>query len=508
MCEDQGFLNCLLQVDLGQNPGTRCSGGQCTYTDAAGNDTLCFEQPDAGTLFGGLNNTELAAGNDYNQPYQILQKVADIMELQERFQIGDLRVHSGLVLDPFADPAVIEVFGDPAQAIPLMEQVADIGEGRFLQFNGGDSIDFVSINFDSIKQQRVVRSFYADNQGARLETNGLLSDTDFDGLSDQTEFAIGTDSRLADTDGDGYSDYLEWKLRGFAFDANDPCLPALVDDPNSGASPGNCNPAAPVNCMRGFPGPYLDTDSDGLNDCEERQLGTNTRNADTDQGWFARPFGFYLGLDPLRWDADGDNDQDALTNAREIEWHLNPVIEQSQVAAREHYRYNRPKTGTSIDGRTCFDFGINNIDLTASGEPEVITQFFAQTPGQRVGYNQIRLYIAENMSDDLSGLPLYRTACVMARYVPPVLKVPQKGKIRLLESDFKYVLGSDPIFNDPQVLSNLFNPTLSGAGSCLWTCDHDNPCPAGLTCDAGPLSLADKLAPAAANAVEPTFLCR
>ena len=40
----------------------------------------------------------------------------------------------GAQLDPLADPTVIEIFGDAAQAAPLMEQVADLGNGQYMEF--------------------------------------------------------------------------------------------------------------------------------------------------------------------------------------------------------------------------------------------------------------------------------------------------------------------------------------------------------------------------------------
>ena len=56
-----------------------------------------------------------------------------------------------------------------------------------------------------------------------------------------------------------------------------------------------------------------------------------------------------------------------------------------------------------------------------------------------VGHNEIRLYILENMADNLSAPPLVRTACVRTQYVPPSRKVPADGVVELDECDFWYL---------------------------------------------------------------------
>ena len=458
ICEDQSFLNCLLQAE-----GTVCIAGICEY-----DGTFCNEQPEAAQLFGGIANTELAAGNDYNQPYQILQKVDEVMELAHRFEVGELRIHAGLVLDPQADPAVIEVFGDPAQAAPMMRQMAELGEGQYLEFYGGDTIDFVAINFDALKQQRVVRSFFADNPSARPVTAGLASDTDRDGLSDLLEFEIGSQARNADTDGDGYSDALEWRLRGIGFHFDNPCLPAVVDmeiDLNGDGIPDTtCDPTFPNNCDRNAQG-FRDFDRDGLHDCEERRLGTDPRNPDSDADGIPDQLDFALGLDPLRWDADGDADLDGLTNLVELQWHLDPLATQTDSRVRDRYRYDRDLTGYTVDGRACFDFAVRNMHLAPVGEP-------ADFAGRGVGFNRLMLYVGENLADALSAPPIYRVACVDARYVPPSLKTPAAGEVVLGEEDFHYLQSSDPLFNDPLVGGNIFAADLH----CLDTCSDDDGC--------------------------------
>ncbi len=489
LCESTTFSSCLLNA-----PGTVCDAGQygtclsgaagCAFNDQ---QPYCCQNPNSALLFGNAVGSELAGGADYNQPYQILQKIVDIMELADRREVGELRVHSGLVLDPLADPAIIAIFGDVTQARPMMQQVAEIGNGNYLEFYGGDEINFLNINFQSVKQHRVVRALFADNRAARLRGGGLQPDTDFDGLTDDEEFAAGTRPTRADSDNDGYSDLVEVRMRGFGFDPEDPCLPP-IDDSTGASLPRsvavtctaatvwttpNLMPCA-SSCTLGYScgGPscttdwrgcdcggacdhrgFLDVDRDGLHDCEERALGTSQDSPDTDRDGIPDPVELTYGLDPLRWDSDRDDDNDTIPNAQEIEWHLHPLIKQNEEQARERYRYDRPLVGTTLDGRSCYDFAVRRIKLAYTLDSEDLP---ATRPG--VGHNEIRLYLLENLADNLAGTPLVRVACVRAQYIPPSLKVPATGEVTLADDPdqgqrlLMYLSGTDAQFANDLVL--------------------------------------------------------
>jgi hypothetical protein len=145
---------------------------------------------------------------------------------------------------------------------------------------------------------------------------------------------------------------------------------------------------------------------------------------------------------------------------------------QSDVESREHYRYVRDETGKTVDGRTCYDYDVRHIHLAATGASNDLTPV-------TTGINEVRLYILENMSDNLSGVPLVRVACLRPRYVPPTLKVPASGDVNGLNGDlvdqagnptdattrakemryFRYLATQDPIANDLQT-EDYFDPTV------------------------------------------------
>lgn len=492
LCEDQDFINCILKTV----PGISCSGGICSFGRAT-----CNDQGDlARDLFGGIQ-TALSAGADYNQPYQILDVVADIMQLQEDHGVGEVRVHAGLVLDPLVDPAVIEVFGDPAQAIPLMRQIAEVGQTEFLEFYGGDSINFVGINFQSLRQPRVVRSFWADNLSTKTLAQGLAVDSDTDGLPDEKEFSIRSNPLTPDTDCDGYSDFVEERLRGFGFDFNNPCKPAppngvACTPPTNPCDAGvvlqdNCQQPALLGCIALH---GVDSDLDGLSDCEEMALRTACNNADTDADGADDRTELHAGMDPLVWDIDLDLDQDGESNRKELKWHLNPVIEQSRRQKRERYYYSQAPLPPKIDGRACFRFDVERIRLATTGNAENTAGVAAG-----VGENIIRLYVAENLADALTAPPIYRTACIRARYLEPTIKRPLDGSVQLFEEDFHYLIGPDPFLiglTDTFDINNHCLDTCSdfsectGCRSCAtgvcrdagWECCDDSSCGGGSQC--------------------------
>jgi len=113
-----------------------------------------------------------------------------------------------------------------------------------------------------------------------LSSHAEPTDTDFDGLTDEQETALGTDPRNPDTDGDGLLDSWEHRY-GFH--------PLRKDDGDA------------------------DPDHDGLTNFEEQQYGTHPHNADTDGDGLSDHAEFYVDrTDPLNRDTDGDGVSDGM----------------------------------------------------------------------------------------------------------------------------------------------------------------------------------------------------
>jgi hypothetical protein len=220
-------------------------------------------------------------------------------------------------------------------------------------------------------------------------------------------------------------------------------LPPIIDVPGVPASTA-CDPAAPMSCnFDPAPGGrrYVDSDRDGLHDCEERQLGTDAFNPDTDGDGVTDDREIRAGLDPTAWDVDHDDDHDAVANGREVEWHLSPTVVQSEIQSRHRYRYERTLTGNALDGRPCYHFQVNGVRLMPTRRSSDLG------PDAGAGYNDVTVHIVENIGGDLLGVPLVRTACIRARYVPPAFKAPRSGEVVLTEDDFRYLESRDPVIS-------------------------------------------------------------
>src|SRR5687767_7102976 len=169
----------------------------------------------------------LAAGEDYNLPYQIYASVQDIMDLGLNFQVGEIRMHTAFLFDPmlvgqlnaqgcYAIGPVTFVCRD--EAIELLTNMAVIGQGVFRDFSSAEQIDFLGFDLSSIKRENALKNLIVDNTNFMPTPMGLAVDSDGDGLPDAQEFDLGMNRLLRDSDDDGFSDTIEWKLRRNGFD--------------------------------------------------------------------------------------------------------------------------------------------------------------------------------------------------------------------------------------------------------------------------------------------------
>ena len=363
---------------------------------------------------------ELEAGADYNQPYQILDKVDQLMALKKRFKVGDLRIHTGFLYDEEEAEKAEAAFSLDAEAgEALLRDIAEHGSGTFLKFSAGDEIDFLSLDFNSIKRPFSVKSFIASNESA-LPTEGRPeADTDKDGLSDRDEFELGTDALKPDTDGDGYGDLFEVRNSGRGHDPTDFERPATTCDHVAGGRGGASDP-----------------DRDGLTTCEEVLLGSNPRIFDSDADGLPDRLEFLHGLDPSDPDdAALDLDLDGQRNFREVRWHTDASTRAVTLPGGvDRYRYRMEALGETFDGRRCSHFEIRHVGLVTPDRES----------GGKFGLNQIRIYLGQVPEDQPADFGLFRVACAEARFVAPDFLVPEEGVIRFVQEDFVLSAEFDP----------------------------------------------------------------
>ena len=350
--------------------------------------------------------------SDDNQPVStedLLAAVEDIVELEAQLDVGDIVFHTAY-LSANATPPVAEA------ATELLRQMAEVGEGTFRSYPTGEAIDFLTIDFTSIRRVFALTDLVVSNLNARplrgaIDANGdgmadaersLVPepDSDGDGLSDALEIEDDfSDPMSADTDGDGFGDALEWRLAqsGGDFDA---------EDPKDGLCPSEVD--------------RRDLDGDGLRDCEELYFGSNPRFFDSDLDGLPDAVEVAAGTDAATADANADPDVDGGSNALEVRSHTDPRVWDAADRASRSYLYE--VTQLPIEGATtCQEFQVSAIPLAPTAE----------------GWNEIRIWSSERPFDRPDSFSLWRVACVRARLlVEEQAKIPADGRLVVEADDF------------------------------------------------------------------------
>jgi hypothetical protein len=186
-----------------------------------------------------------------------------------------------------------------------------------------------------------------------VNSDPMLNDTDFDGLSDFVEFNMGLNPMDPDTDDDGVSDFEEYQWH------QSPSMnPAHFDTDGEGLDDGTeltygSDPTKQDTDEDGLSDLEefllnsdpndVDTDDDGLSDYQEKMFnssltnpdsdgdflfdgaelteGSNPRNGDTDNDGLVDGYEVLLDTNPLNSDTDGD----MLPDGFEVDNWLNPI---------------------------------------------------------------------------------------------------------------------------------------------------------------------------------------
>ncbi|MCK6550742.1 VWA domain-containing protein [Myxococcota bacterium] len=395
-----------------------CSMGN-TMCDASTNLPFCSD-PDAIRT----NPTQLpylAAGEDYNQPYQIYGAIRDIMDLGATFGVGDLRMHTAFLFDPSLVTALQPdgtyviagvVFVNVPRARELLGTMASIGQGVFRDFSRAEEIDFLGFDLTNIKRENALKNLIVSNVNLLPTTAGLQVDSDADGVPDDDEFQAGMNRLARDSDDDGFQDVIERRLKRNGFDP-------IV------AAPG-CTSAAE----------RRDADRDGLARCEEDLLGSSDDLYDTDADGVPDGLEVTIGTDPAKSDALSDADLDAVRNGDEIRAHTNVSFDDGTRRPNVAYRYRTSEAGTDDRGGRCYTFTTKNVRLG--------TPLAAPGDDASFGRNDVFVWVAQAPADDPADFGSFKAACVRARYIAPDYKDPAQGIVELAPEDFHLPEELDP----------------------------------------------------------------
>ncbi len=347
---------------------------------------------------------------DYNRDYQILDRLESILELKNTYSAGSVVFNTVLLTTD--EPQILakedcqQLFGySTDKATALLTQMAALGGGIFQDVNlAGDLTDAFKFDYSTLQSAQRLIDFLAINRSARMLHGELVPDSDMDGLPDKLESTIGTMFNDEDTDGDLYEDLVEHVFAQLGFNATDELQPAL-----------GC-------------GDGLDLDGDGLPDCVEGFVGTETRAADTDGDGIIDWLELALGTDPLFDDALLDPDFDGVLTRDEIRAGTDPITADPENWQNHRAIYNLLYAGETEDGRNCYDFTVDELELA-------ITPMISA-----LGRNRILMYSLERPVTLINAAPTVQVACVEVSYEGEGSKAPADGQVNLTEKTWQQLL--------------------------------------------------------------------
>ncbi|MAD61817.1 MAG: hypothetical protein CMH49_09965 [Myxococcales bacterium] len=367
----------------------------------------------------GANNNSGSASS------QIELKISEILKLKQLFGIGEINLHTlflsteeGLVLDQAAQN--------------LLGDMAELGEGSYRSFPSGERLNFLHIELSRIKrlyslkalvpltshivqgseqQSKSLNSewdlsnFIDANQDGEPSCGEPMADSDMDGLADLYEIRLGTDPFNADSDGDGLRDRVEWLYRRSGLDPLD-------------ATDASCDPE-----MLGI----MDSDGDGLNDCEEAFFGSLANRVDSDDDGIPDGVEFRFGTSPQQKEAQDDLDWDGTQNSVEVLNGFDPLCDDASIRSRVGYAREIEEIGVN-EQQSCYRFSVRGLPALASRSTTMADNASSDSPQAMINENRILLYAGEGAFDEKSTASKWRVACVLAPLNPQTGLLPEIKK--------------------------------------------------------------------------------
>ncbi|MCF6239028.1 MAG: hypothetical protein L3J79_09535, partial [Candidatus Marinimicrobia bacterium] len=199
---------------------------------------------------------------------------------------------------------------DPVDAADAVLDVDNDGLNSLQEYTAGTDPDNSDTDADGLSDAWEV--MYGDPLLADADT---ALDADADGLDTLAESNAGTDPNNADTDGDGESDGDEVNV--YFTDPTDPFSDGVSDTDQDGLV--DAWEIQYFGSMAATIDAQADLDSDGLNNLEESNAGTDPNNSDTDADGLPDAWEVANALNPIAaGDATDDADNDGLDNAAEF----------------------------------------------------------------------------------------------------------------------------------------------------------------------------------------------
>lgn len=327
---------------------------------------------------------------------QIGEEARALRKLIERYQAADVSIQPIYVAGNPIDQAARDQAAAIASLGGTNEIVTDI--------SGLKSV-LSGLDLAGIQTPLRLRTALAFNRHARARGGVLLPDSDGDGLPDDDEDKLGTDPLKADSEDDGLMDGVEVTA------GMDPLTPSEVKGCDLG----------------------IDSDRDGLNQCEERLLGTNDCMGDTDNDGIPDLVELFGGTDPIKTEGTLDADRDGFPNVEELRGHSDPTSNDLEFAGSHSYEYKWeelpvPPPGSEeaaadvCPGRARYKLTFSNLGLVKTRKIDDV---------HVEGANDLYLYAIFGLE---TGGSIARWQAQQVVFKPPVTRIPPDPVIFLDET--------------------------------------------------------------------------
>lgn len=241
---------------------------------------------------------------------------------------------------------------DDPNARQTLNDMASQGNGGFLEFGAGQNIDFSRFAIPLRIARFDLKEFWVFNTNTVWENGKLKRDADADGLSDELEISLGSNPNAYDTDANGAGDGVEYRLSA----KTSPCQ---YDDCRYVGVPYNtCSSVLYVST----PPFFTDTDKDFLNDCEERLLGSDYLNPDTNYDYIPDHLAFIneTNMTELSNAVFLDPDGDSVNDYDEIKKNTPLRTDNGTIANLQTLSVTADIVSQSAD-QDCYNFNIKNL---------------------------------------------------------------------------------------------------------------------------------------------------
>lgn len=306
----------------------------------------------------------------------ILDKVRSIalFETEEKLLVEGIQVNTGYYYSDPVEPAARQILNDMSLA----------GSGDFSEFGAGQEIDFSRFAVPLRISKYDMKELWVVNINTLWQGNRLVRDSDSDGLSDEFEAQIGSNPNLYDSDGNGVGDGVEYRISGGTRACKDPMCGTAMADPYT-----TCR-SLRVN------GVYPDTDGDFLNDCEEKLLGSNREDFDSNSDYIPDDLSFRvnMSMSDMTDVSHIDPDFDGYSDYQELKLNTPMRFQNSSVPGLKMLHVVGRKI-SSDSSQDCYAYDVSNlVTLTMFDNIRIYllenTKAFAERKVMRVVTKQLR----------------------------------------------------------------------------------------------------------------------